>query len=213
MVYRWSIDSVWIVYGESMKTVTTKNIPAVHFLPMSSVREHSIYVNNWDIFYLSYPFFKKSYKTINMKKTIHLSLLFTFLSIISLVNTTTAQDATKELTAFTKRFEEAFNKKDIKAIKEMFSKDAVRISAEGQTQTGNAAIVAAYEELFLNKLTVTITQEKVATENGSTVSSGTYHATGSTQSGESIDSKGSFVNTMIKEGGQWKISKQTLNSL
>ena len=92
-------------------------------------------------------------------------------------------------------------------------KDAVRISAEGQTQTGNAAIVAAYEELFLNKLTVTITQEKVATENGSTVSSGTYHATGSTQSGESIDSKGSFVNTMIKEGGQWKISKQTLNSL
>ena len=164
-------------------------------------------------FYLSYPFFKKSYKTINMKKTIHLSLLFTFLSIISFVDTTTAQDATKELTAFTKRFEEAFNKKDIKAIKEMFSKDAVRISAEGQTQTGNAAIVTAYEELFLNKLTVTITQEKVATENGSTVSSGTYHATGSTQSGESIDSKGSFVNTMIKEGGQWKISKQTLNSL
>jgi len=148
-----------------------------------------------------------------MKKAIQFSLLLVFLSITSLIKPAKAQDATKELTAFTKRFEQACNKKDIKAIKEMFTKDAVRINPDGQTETGNDAIVAAYEELFQNKLTITIKQEKFAFDNGSNVSSGTYQATGSTPSGDSIDAKGSFSNTMIKENGQWKISKQVLNSL
>jgi uncharacterized protein (TIGR02246 family) len=147
-----------------------------------------------------------------MKKTIQFSLLLVFLSITSLISPAKAQDATKDLTAFTKRFEEALNKKDIKAIKEMFTKDAVRTDPDGQTLTGNDAIVAAYEELLQNKLTVTLRQEKVAFDNGSNVSTGTYHATGSTPSGDTIDSRGSFNHTMIKEGGQWKISKQVLTS-
>lgn len=83
-----------------------------------------------------------------MKKTIQCSLLVAFLSLTSLMNPAKAQDATKELTAFTKRFGDACNKKDIQAIKEMFTKDAVRSSSDGQGQTGNDAIVAAYEELF-----------------------------------------------------------------
>lgn len=148
-----------------------------------------------------------------MKKTIQFSLLLVSLAITSLINPAEAQDATKEMTAFTKRFEDACNKKDIKSIKEMFTKDAVRINPDGQTETGNDAIVAAYEELFQNKLTVIIKQEKVSFDNGSNVSTGTYHATGSTPSGDSIDAKGSFNNTMVKENGQWKISKQVLNSL
>lgn len=148
-----------------------------------------------------------------MKKTIQFSLLLAFLSITSLFNPAEAQDATKELTAFTKRFEEALNKKDIKAIKEMFTKDAVRTDPDGQSQTGNDAIAAVYEELLQNKLTVTLKQDKVAFDNGSNVSTGTYHAAGSTPSGETIDTKGSFSHTMIKEGGQWKISKQVLSSL
>lgn len=148
-----------------------------------------------------------------MKKTAQFSLLLGFLAITSIINPAKAQDATKELTAFTKRFEEACNKQDIKAIKEMFTKDAVRINPDGQTETGNDAIVAAYEELFQNKLTVTIKQEKVAFDNGSNVLSGTYQATGSSPSGDSIDAKGSFSHIMVKENGQWKISKQVLNSL
>ena len=148
-----------------------------------------------------------------MKKTIRFSLLLVFLAIISFINPSKAQDATKELTAFTKRFEDACNKKDIKSIKELFTKDAVRINPDGQTETGIDAIIAAYEELFQMKLTITITQEKVTTENGSTLSAGNYQAVGSTQSGEAIDAKGAFINTMVKENGQWKISKQVLNSL
>ena len=148
-----------------------------------------------------------------MKKTIQFNLLFVFFAIASLINSVKAQDATKDLSALTKRFEDACNKKDVKAIKEMFTKDAVRINPDGQTETGNDAIVAAYEELFQNKLVVTIKQDKVAAENGSTVSTGTYQASGSTQSGETFDVKGSFIHTVVKEGGQWKISKQVLQSL
>lgn len=148
-----------------------------------------------------------------MKKTIQFSLLLGFLAITSLINLVKAQDATNELTAFTKRFEDACNKKDTKAMKELFTKDAVRVNTDGQTENGLDAIVAAYEELFQMKMTVTIKQEKVTTENGTTLSTGTYQATGSTPSGEAFDAKGGFIHTMVKENGQWKISKQVLNSL
>lgn len=148
-----------------------------------------------------------------MKKTIQFSFVFVMLSIISLIQPAKAQDATKELTAFTKKFEEALNKKDVKTIKEIFTKDAVRSDTEGQTQTGNEAIAAAYEALFQNKLTVTLTQDKVTTENNTTISTGTYHATGSTPSGDSFDVSGTFTNTMKKEDGKWKIAKQDLRSL
>lgn len=149
-----------------------------------------------------------------MKKTIQLGSLLFLLAITSLIIPAKAQDpVTKDLTTFTKRFEDACNKKDIKAIKEMFTKDAVRVNPEGQTETGNDAIVAAYEELFEMKLMVTIKQEKLAFDNGNNVATGTYHATGSNPSGDSFDVKGSFSNTMVKENGQWKISKQVLNSL
>lgn len=146
-----------------------------------------------------------------MKKTIRFSLLFSVLAITSLVTPVAAQGATKELTAFTKKFEEACNKRDTKAIREMFTKDAVRVNPDGQTETGIEAIVAAYEGVFQMKLTITITQDKVATENGSTISSGSYTAVGTSQSGDSIDARGGFTNTMVKENGQWKISKQVLN--
>ena len=148
-----------------------------------------------------------------MKRTIQFSLLLVFLSITALINPAKAQDATKELTAFTKRFEDACNKRDVKAIKEMFTKDAVRTDPEGQSQTGNDAIAAAFEELFQNKLTVTLKQEKVAFDNGNNVSTGTYQASGTSSSGDSWEAKGTFSNTMMKEGGQWKISKQVLTAL
>lgn len=148
-----------------------------------------------------------------MEKTIQFTLLFAFLSFTSLINAIQAQDATKELTAFTKRFEEVCNKGDSKTIRELFTKDAVRVNTEGQTQNGVDAIVAAYEELFQMKLSLTIKQEKVTTENGTTLSKGTYQAKGTSPSGEPFDVAGGFTNTMAKENGQWKVSKQVLNPL
>jgi uncharacterized protein (TIGR02246 family) len=148
-----------------------------------------------------------------MKKTIQFSLLLAFLSITAFINPLKAQDATKELNAFTKRFENAYNKKDVKSLKEMFTKDAIRTGTDGQTQNGNDAIVAFYEELLKGNVTVAIKQDKVVTENGSTVATGTYQVTGTSASGEKIDAKGAYNNIVVKEGGQWKISKQNLTGL
>ena len=147
-----------------------------------------------------------------MKRTIQISLLFIFFSIASFISPAAAQDATKELAAFTKRFEDAYNKKDLKAIKEMFTKDAVMVDTDGQSRTGNDAIAATYEEFLRSNATATITQEKVVTENGKTTATGTYQVTGTSQSGDSFESKGSYTHTVVKDGGQWKISKQVLTS-
>lgn len=148
-----------------------------------------------------------------MKKTIQFSLLFAFVSIIAFINPAKAQDDNKDFTAFAKKFEDAYNKKDAKALKGMFTKDAVRTDADGTVYNGSDSILGALEESMKNKVTIVIKQEKAVTENGSTVASGTYVVNGSSQSGEQIDYKGGYVNTMVKEGGQWKIAKQLLTAL
>lgn len=147
-----------------------------------------------------------------MKKTIKFSLLLAFISVAAFVNTVKAQDVTTELAAFTKRFEDAYNKKDVKALKEMFTKDAVRTGTDGKIYNGNDSIAAVLGTMLKNNVTVAIKQEKVVTENGSTVVTGIYQVTGSSTSGEKIDLKGAYTNTIVKEEGQWKIAKQILTS-
>ena len=152
-------------------------------------------------------------KQSKMKKTIQFSLLLAFLSVTAFINPLKAQNPTKELNAFTKRFENAYNKKDVKTLKEMFTQDAVRTGTDGQSQNGSDAIIAFYEELLKGDVTVAIKQDKVVTENGSTIATGTYQVKGTSASGEKLDLKGAYNNTVVKEGGQWKISKQNLTAL
>jgi uncharacterized protein (TIGR02246 family) len=148
-----------------------------------------------------------------MKKTIRLSLLLAFVSI-AITNSITAQDATKELRGFTKQFEQGYNQKNSKALKDMFTKDAVRTGADGKIYNGNEAIAAMYEVTFQDDVAVTIKLDKAVTESdGSTKATGSYHVTGTSKSGEKIDRKGSYVQTLVKEEGQWKIAKQVLTAL
>jgi len=148
-----------------------------------------------------------------MKKTIQFSLLLAFISIAAFISPVKAQDATKELTAFTKKFQDAYNKKDVKALKEKYTTDAVRTGTDGQIQNGSDSIVAFYGEMFKNDVTVAIKQEKVTEKDGNTVATGTYEVNGSSKAGEKINLKGAYSNTVVKEGGQWKIAKQVLTAL
>lgn len=149
-----------------------------------------------------------------MKKTIKFSFLLAFLSIAAFINPMKAQDATTELAAFTKRFEDAYNKKDINALKGMFTKDAVRTGTDGKIHNGIDSIVAVYEELLKSDATLTIKLEKVTPEkDNSAIATGTYQVVGSSKSGEKIDRKGAYNNTIVKENGQWKIAKQLLTAL
>ena len=148
-----------------------------------------------------------------MKKTIQLGLLLAFISI-AIIQPIKAQDATKELGAFTKQFEQAYNQKNSKALKDMFTKDAVRTAADGKIFNGNEAIAAMYEVVFQDNVAVAIKLDKASTENdGTTKATGAYHITGTSKSGEKIDRKGSYAQTLVKEEGQWKIAKQVLTAL
>jgi uncharacterized protein (TIGR02246 family) len=100
------------------------------------------------------------------------------------------------------------------AIKEMFTTDALRTSTDGKTQNGKDSIGAFYEQTLKNDVKVAIKQAKVVTENDdSIVATGTYQVTGSSTTGEKIDIKGAYTNTVVKDGSQWKIAKQIPTAL
>ena len=145
-----------------------------------------------------------------MKKTILLVILAT----ITFTNTLTAQDLKKELDEFAKKFETAYNKKDEKAIKSFYTEKAVWTNPDGSLLNGNEAIssqLAAY--LAENDVTLSLKQNKNEKQtDGSVVSVGTYKISGKSKAGETADHGGTYTNTMVKEDGQWKISKSVLVS-
>ncbi|MEO5999671.1 MAG: nuclear transport factor 2 family protein [Chitinophagaceae bacterium] len=149
-----------------------------------------------------------------MKTIMPCGLLLAIISFAAFVTPLYAQDATKDLLVFTKKFQDAYNKKDDKALKMMYTVDATRTSADGSVITGNEAISAEFATFFENPASIEIKQEKVATQaDGSAIATGTYHVTGTSQSGEKFDLKGNYANTVVKSKGQWKISKSVLTAL
>ena len=150
-----------------------------------------------------------------MKKTIKFSFLFAMFSITTFINPLQAQDATKELLGFTKKFQVTYNKNDAKELKEMYTTDATRVAADGSAITGNDNISTAFAKSFTgSKLMIEIVQDKVVTgADGSATATGTYHVTGTTNAGEAVDIKGSYTNTVVKVKGHWKISKSVLASM
>ena len=148
-----------------------------------------------------------------MKKTMRFGLLLVFISI-AFINSLKAQNATKELHAFTKKFETAYNNKNSKALKDMFTIAAVRTGTDGKIFNGSDSIAAMYEATFQDKVVVRIKLDEVTGEkDGSTTTTGTYHVTGTSRSGEKIDRRGRYTNMLVKEGGEWKIAKQVLTAL
>jgi uncharacterized protein (TIGR02246 family) len=147
-----------------------------------------------------------------MKQIIQRSLLLTIASVAVFITPVKAQDATKELAGFTKKFQDAYNKKDDKALKMMYTDDAVRVGIDGTSLTGNESISAEFAKQFEGaKQSIVIKQDKVVTQaDGSTTATGTYHVTGTTNAGEKIDRSGNYTNTVVKVKGQWKIAKSVL---
>jgi len=142
-------------------------------------------------------------------------LLLASIAVIAFLSPVKAQDATKELAGFTKKFQDAYNKKDEKALKTFYTADASRTDATGSVVTGNENIVAEFASIWsANNVAITIKQEKIEKQaDGSIIATGTYHVTGSSNAGEKLDINGSYTNTVVKESGKWKISKSVLASL
>jgi len=149
-----------------------------------------------------------------MKRTITFSLLSAIALWMAWVNPLTAQNTNTDMSALAKKYESAYNQKDIKVIKGMYTKDAVRVNTDGSRTTGSEAIAELVNADFKNNKTIVKIKvdKNVKESDGSITSTGTYHVTGATGSGEKIDFKGAFTNTTVKEGGKWKIAKSVLSS-
>lgn len=151
-----------------------------------------------------------------MKKTSQLSLLV-LLVFAAFTTSLSAQDIQKEMLSLTKKYEQAYNKKDSKSLQAMYTKDATRTNADGEVENGNNAIGAALAEDFktLDATTITIIPGKTQpAADGTVTATGSYRIKGKLkQNGEPFDAKGTYTNTLVKEGKQWKIVKSVLAAM
>ena len=142
------------------------------------------------------------------------SILLATLAIITLASPLKAQDIKKELDAFARKFEAAYNKKDDKAIKNFYTEKAVWTNPDGSSINSNEEIRSQLAN-YLAENTVTLALVPAKSEkqaDGSVISVGTYKISGKTKAGETADHGGTYTNTFVKENGQWKISKSVLVS-
>ena len=103
------------------------------------------------------------------------------------------------------QYQAAFNKGDVKALTAMYTADALRIVPTGQLVTGRAAIEKEYATAFAGPLKGT----KLALQAGRTqmikpdvaLFEGTFAVTGG-----STPMRGRFLNTLVMDGGQWKLA-------
>ena len=150
-----------------------------------------------------------------MKSVSNFYWLIVFVFASAMINPVKSQDIKKELDDFAKKFETAYNKKDDKALKIMFTDNAVRTEPDGTITSGNDNILMKLTESWPTaKLTLAIKQDKVEPQSdGSVITKGKYTVMGTTNTGEMINVGGAYTNTTVKDNGTWKISKNVLSNL
>src|SRR5688572_5701133 len=109
-------------------------------------------------------------KTIKMKQTFTLGVLLVFLLASAFIDPLKSQDLKKEMDDLVKKFEAGYNKKDDKALKMLYTDNAVRTDADGTVTTGNENLRLLYIQSWANaNLRLTIKQEKVEKQADGTV--------------------------------------------
>jgi uncharacterized protein (TIGR02246 family) len=116
-----------------------------------------------------------------------------------------AQQPNPEIQKTMKQMEAAFNKGDAKALGALYTTEALRISSTGGFIQGRAAI----EKDAAESLTGRYKGMKLVLHSGKTqmltpdvaVIEGTFEITGGSAPG-----RGRYLNTLLREGGQWRIA-------
>ena len=125
--------------------------------------------------------------------------------ILGVAGAAMAQKPDAEMQKLTEQYAAASNKGDAKGVAALYTADAVRLGPDGQVVTGQAAIekqhAAAYagpqkgaKVTLRHGRTHTVTPDVVIIE-------GTYESTGG-----ATPSKGRYVNTVVRQGGQWRLA-------
>lgn len=131
-----------------------------------------------------------------------------FAFMAAFVSPARAQDTKKDMETLAKNYGDAYNKKDAKAIKEFYTKDAVRVNTDGTTTNGSEAIASEAADFFANNNpSIKITVDNVTDSDGKLTTTGTYSG-----SAGNTNFSGNYTNTCVQEDGKWKISKSVLTS-
>jgi uncharacterized protein (TIGR02246 family) len=119
-----------------------------------------------------------------------------------------AQGADPDLAALPEQYQSAWNKGDAQGVAALYAERAIRIG-EGGPLHGRQAIQGSIEKMFAGRYKGAKTSIKPGrTESVSTdvrVQEGTYEITG----GQAGSQRGYYLNTYVREGGQWKIAAFT----
>ena len=133
------------------------------------------------------------------------SLVLALIGGVTLTLAAAAQPSDPALDQLLKEYQAAWAKGDAKALSALYAENALRV-ADGQVVRGRAAILAMFQKNFTGPwkgTTVTITQGRTESLGADVrLQEGTYEVTGA--SGPAL--RGRFLNTVVRQGGQWRIA-------
>lgn len=145
-----------------------------------------------------------------------LFLLLTILGSTVLLQAQSVNDEA-DMHTLTRQFMAAYNAGDHAALQKMYTPDAVRIDQAGKEIKGADNIAAYFAEQFrLNNATLLLRHTDLHQVDGEQglLAKGTYEVYGKTNVYDiEIDVAGSYVNTLSKQNGEWKIAKSVLGPL
>ena len=126
--------------------------------------------------------------------------------ILGLSTGVRAQQKDSELQKLFEEYQAAWNKGDAKALAALHTPEAIRIGSDAQLAIGREAIEQAFTNSFGGRFKGTkLTLQEGRTQNVTSdvrVTEGTYEVTGGT--GGSL--KGRYMNTVVRQQGQWKLA-------
>ena len=117
-----------------------------------------------------------------------------------------ARQADPDLDPLLAQYQSAWNKGDAKSLAALYSQKAVRMQPTGAPLMGKTAI----EEFFVQSFAGAWKGTRLSLKAGGTqrvnadvrIQEGTYEVTG----GTGAPQRGRFLNTVVREGGQWKLA-------
>lgn len=98
-------------------------------------------------------------------------------------------------------YQDAYNKKDLKALRKLFAADAIRNNSDGTIVSGIDNIIDYYRGTFdiYSDANLQLRGENTGAQaDGNLVSSGTWRFRGKKADGSSVDLRGSFRNILKK---------------
>jgi uncharacterized protein (TIGR02246 family) len=115
-----------------------------------------------------------------------------------------AQKPDADIQKLADQYQAAFNKGDAKAVTALYTADALRVTPSGKLVSGKPAIEKDYAENFAGPFKgAKLTLHPGRTQNlkaDVALIEGTFEVAGAAAL------KGRYLNTIVREGGQWKLA-------